>query len=108
MDDRLLEQLTRIADALDRLAPAPGHQPPEPAPADDDGATAPAGDDGATAPADDDGATLADLRAAVKTAAGVDRSRTVEILAAYGAKRAPDVAPEQYADAIRDLQGVTE
>jgi len=99
MDDRHLEQLTRIADALDRLAPAPDHQPLAPAPADDDGATA---------PADDDAATLDDLRAAVKIAAGVDRNRTVEILAAYGAKRAPDVPPEEYANAIRDLQGVTQ
>ena len=108
MDDRHLEQLTRIADALDRLAPAPDHQPPEPAPADDDGATAPVDDDGATAPVDDDGATLDDLRAAVKAAAAVDRNRTVETLAAYGAKRAPDVPPEEYANAIRDLQQVTQ
>ena len=98
MDDRHLEQLTRIADALDRLAPAPDHQPPGPASADDDSATA---------PADDDSATLDDLRAAVKAAAAVDRNRVVEILAAYSAKRAPDVPPEEYANAIRDLQGVT-
>ena len=98
MDDRHLEQLTRIADALDRLAPAPGHQPPEPAPADDDGATA---------PPQTGAATLDDLRAAVKAAAAVDRNRVVETLAAYGAKRAPDVPPEEYANAIHDLQQVT-